>query len=231
IDADGTGRTLVASNARQPCWGPEGRRLLYAKGEYERFTYSSYGTKGLFFYDTTSRRHTPHPNESLLHVTYICWSPVGGWILGTVHGGMGYDHANLAVEAAGTGALHLRRVGGCRMDVSSDGSKILWSASDRAIVVADLDPRARPPGISNVRTAVSCGEEHMVYHGDFSPDGKYLLFSHGPNGPQHVGLKAPGWHVCVADAADTNVWVALTTDGQSNKEPDWVPAASRASGQ
>jgi hypothetical protein len=28
--------------------------------------------------------------------------------------------------------------------------------------------------------------------------------------------------LCVADASQKNVWVALTTDGKSHKEPDWA---------
>jgi len=45
--------------------------------------------------------------------------------------------------------------------------------------------------------------------------------------PALVGLRAPGWDLCVADAAATNRWVAITTDGNSNKEPDWVPVAKQ----
>jgi hypothetical protein len=37
-----------------------------------------------------------------------------------------------------------------------------------------------------------------------------------------VGVKAPGWDICVADANATDVWMPLTNDGLSNKEPDWV---------
>jgi len=58
-----------------------------------------------------------------------------------------------------------------------------------------------------------------------TPDGKYIAFSHGPNAQQHVGRMAREWHTCVADAAETNVWVTLTTVGESNKEPDWVRVA------
>ena len=48
-----------------------------------------------------------------------------------------------------------------------------------------------------------------------TPDGKYIAFSYGPNGQQHVGRVARAWHTCVADAAETNVWVPLTTAGDS----------------
>ena len=40
--------------------------------------------------------------------------------------------------------------------------------------------------------------------------------------PQCPGVDAPGWDIWVADAAGTNVRVRLTSDGKSNKEPDWV---------
>jgi hypothetical protein len=34
--------------------------------------------------------------------------------------------------------------------------------------------------------------------------------------------------VCVADAAGTNRWIAVTFDGSSCKEPDWVPVRKEA---
>ena len=41
--------------------------------------------------------------------------------------------------------------------------------------------------------------------------------------PEMIGVKAPGWNICVADPAKLNRWVAITNDGNSNKEPDWAP--------
>ena len=41
--------------------------------------------------------------------------------------------------------------------------------------------------------------------------------------PEIVGVRAEGWDICVADASETNRWVAVTTDGNCNKEPDWMP--------
>jgi len=226
--ADGTGRSLVARNARQPCWGPKSRRILYTKGEYNRFTYSSYGTKGLFIYDLAKRKHHEHANRSIRHVCYLCWSPGGAWIFGTVAGGMGYARADLAIEAAGKSVYAVDRIWGCRMDVRPDGKKILWNMDDQSIYTADLDLSSKPPKISNPRAVVSCDWSEKVYHGDWSPCGKYIAFSHGSSdASQHVGELALGWDICVGDASDTNVWVPLSTGGLSSKEPDWIKVAPK----
>jgi len=230
MNADGSGRTLVAANARQPCWSPDGKTVLYAKGEYDRFTYSSYGTKGLFFYDVATGTRRQHPNRSILHVCYLCWAPGGRWILGTVHGGMGFGHANLAIEADGRRVFDLRPVQGCRPDVRPDGKKIAWNATDQIIVIADLDLTSQPPKVGKPQVLARCDKKHKVYHADWSPDGKYVAFSYGPDGSQHVGQMARGWHICVADAAQRNVWVVLTKEGLSNKEPDWLHAPGAGKG-
>jgi hypothetical protein len=70
----------------------------------------------------------------------------------------------------------------------------------------------------------------MVYHVDWSPDGKYFAFARGPRrkglglAPAYLGAKADGWNICVADVTKKDRWVAVTSDGKWNKEPDWVPA-------
>jgi Tol biopolymer transport system component len=78
--------------------------------------------------------------------------------------------------------------------------------------------------ISDVRCLVQCHDTHEVYHTDFSPDGKYIAFSHGPKAGEMVGGKAPGWNICVSDMNGT--WVEITADGNQDKEPDWVPIAT-----
>ncbi len=94
--------------------------------------------------------------------------------------------------------------------------------------MVDVDLTGPKPKVTGPRDVVKSPKPMMIYHFDWSPDGKYLAFTRGPAkkalGSQAaiVGAKAEGWEICVADAAKTNRWVAITSDGNSNKEPDWV---------
>jgi hypothetical protein len=38
-----------------------------------------------------------------------------------------------------------------------------------------------------------------------------------------IGVEAKGWDICIADANGYHRWHAITHDGLSNKEPDWLP--------
>jgi len=228
MNLDGTGRTLVATNARQPFWNPDGTVIAYMKGEYDEFTYSSVATKGLFFYELASGTHRAHPNKALAHLFGLCWSPCGKWILATVHGGMGYRHAILAIQADGMKVYDLG-IPGCRPEVSPDGKRIAWTPSDWALRVADLDLTGPEPKVHGGRDVVTSAKPIKVYHIDWPPRGNYVAFARGPatkrlgQAPEGVGIRAEGWNICVADATRTNRWVAITTDGNCNKEPDWVP--------
>ncbi len=220
----GPDRKLVARNARHPCWSPDGKAVAYTPNEYPRFTYDSYATRYICIYDLATGRHRKHPNPYIHHLYALKWSPDGKWFLATVHGGMGYRYGDLAIEVEGNRVFQLKGVEGCRPDVRPDGKKLLWNLSDTVIAVADLDLTSTPPKVTNGRKLIRCSEDCEVYHGDWSPDGKYIAFAHGPKGPQYVGGVAKGWHIYVADASEANLCVRLTTDGVSNKEPDWLPA-------
>ena len=225
---DGSGRTKVADNARQACWGPGGAELAYLKGEYDEFTYTDYATRELMVYNLATGDHRKHPNEKLHHLYNICWSPDGQWFVATVHGGMSYDHAIVAIEANGLGVFDLG-IGGCRPDLSPDGKRIAWGPGDYALAIADIDLGLAEPKVTNRRDVVTSEKPLKIYHIDWSPDGKWVAFSRGPTkkslGPavEIVGVVAAEWEICVADANGTNEWKAITTGGGSNKEPDWIP--------
>jgi Tol biopolymer transport system component len=226
MDIDGTGRVKVADNARQPCWSPDGKSIAYLKGEYERYSTREYATAGLFIYDLQTRQHHHHPNKDLLHIYAICWSPDANWFVGAVHGAMEYSDTILAFEANGKKLFDLERwdVRGCRPDFSLDGTKMVWGETDWNLCIGDFDVNSGTPRVTNIRDVVNCLRKSKVYHVDISPDAKYVAFSYGSfNGGQQVGGKARGWNICVADM--TGKWVKVTTDGNHNKEPDWVPVA------
>jgi Tol biopolymer transport system component len=207
MNIDGTERVEVARNARQPCWSPDGKSIAYLKGEYERYSTREYATSELSFYDMKTGQHKLHPNRTLHHIYAICWSPDGNWFLGAVLARWG--------------------VKGCRPDLSLDGMKMTWGETDWDLCLADIDLAGRSPRVYNIRKIIGCRRSSKVYHVDFSPDKKYIVFSYGPStGGQQVGGRAKGWNICVSDLSGK--WVKITTDGLHNKEPDWVPILAAA---
>jgi Tol biopolymer transport system component len=228
MNIDGTGRVKVADHAREPCWSPDGKTIAYLKDEYDRYSTRPYGTKGLFFYDMATARHEQHPNRDLLHVYNICWSPESKWFVASAVGGMGLGNAIVAFESQGNAMFDLTKYGvkGCRPDLCSDGKKITWGKTDCDLCIADIDLTLSVPRVADIRCVVKCGKEYEVYHTDFSPDGQYIAFSYGPEAAESVGGKAPGWNICVSDLSGK--WVQITTDGNHNKEPDWVPIGKKS---
>ena len=227
INLDGSGRVKVAHNARQPCWSPDSKTIAYLKGEFDRYTIKDYATKGIFFYDLKTRTHKEHPNKNLHHLYNIAWSADSEWFVATVHGGMGFKHAILAFRIDDTNIHDLTKfkVTGCRPDWGPDDKAITWGMTDWDLCVAKIDLASEKPRITDVKCIVQCNKDHEVYHTDFSPDGKYIAFSYGPKAQEMVGGKAPGWNICITDL--DGKWTQITTDGNHNKEPDWVPIAAR----
>ena len=233
MNVDGTGRTLVARNARQACWKGDGTAIAYLKGLSEKkFDYRDYATKGIFVYDLKTKTTREHVNKKIHHLYNLCWSPDGKWFLATIHAGMGYKHAILAIEADGQRVFNLG-INGCRPDISPDGKQVTWGQSDWALCAADLDLSGPKPTLTNKRQVVTSKKPIKIYHSDWSPDGKYIAYSTGPTKKrlglvcEIVGMRADGWNVAVADASGKDRTVVITRDGKSNKEPDWAPVREK----
>jgi Tol biopolymer transport system component len=230
MNTDGTGRTKIAENGREPCWSPDGTRIAYMRGEFPRFTYSDFATNGLYIYDLKSGVTHQHANHKLKHLYTLNWSPDGNWFVATVHAGMGLSHGIIAIEANGDRFYDLK-LGGCRPNVSPDGKKVCWGHGDYCAGVAELDLSGPTPKATNIKDVVQSKDPIETYHVTWSPDMKYLTFTRGPKFhgknlkgllPEFPGVEALGWNVCVADAHNKNRWVAITTDGKSCKQPSWV---------
>ena len=227
MNMDGTGRKQVAKNARQACWKSDSSAIAYLKGEFEKFSYKDYATRGIFIYDLKTGERRQHPNRDIHHLYNLCWSPDGRWFVATVHAGMGFKHAILAIEADGMKVVNLG-IPGCRPDISPDGQRIAWGPGDWALRVGRLDMAGPEPKVTGAHDILTSEKPMKIYHIDWSPDGRYVTYSRGPAKkrlgliPEIVGAKAEGWNICAADASKTNRWIEITSDGKCNKEPDWV---------
>lgn len=229
MNADGSGRKKIADNARDPCWSSDGKQIAFLPGEFPKYSLTDYATRGISIYDLATGQTREHPNKKIKHLYTLNWSADGKWFVAVIHGGMGFSHNIIALEANGDGAFDLH-CGGCRPDVSFDQQLITWGNGDFKIGVADLDLSSSPPKTTNHRNAVVSKDPIETYHADWSPDARYIVFSRGAkldeknlHGmlPEFPGVEAPGWDICIADAHATNRWVQITFDGKSNKEPDW----------
>jgi hypothetical protein len=203
------------------------------------------------FYDLATGQITPHPNSTNLHHLYNpSYASNGKWIVATVHAGMDFDHAILAIEAAGSKIINLK-IPGCRPCLSPDGQQIAWGAGDHELVAAPINLDSDTPAVGpwNVRIR---DETNEIYHVDWSPDSRFLSFSRGPaskgdpNKPgtflsacEIVGVYAAGWDLGVVSAerkgtlnlnsATAAEFLRLTTNGCSNKESTWIRPKRKAS--
>jgi len=219
MSVDGTGRTKIAENVRQPCWNGDGTQIAYLKGEYSRYNSSSWSNRGLEVYDLETGQVTSHPNGDIRLIFNLCWSPDGEWFTATSRGrSMG---SNIAFSSDSNTMMSLS-IRGCRPDISPDGARIAWGSTDYDLNVGNLDFDSRESKVSDQEIVIACDRGYKVYHVDWSPDGRYLAFSYGSSrGNQAVGSRASGWNICIY-SFDTGDWTQVTTDGKHYKEPDWV---------
>lgn len=242
-----TGKRLkVADYAHQPFWGPKGKTLGYLPQEYKKFSVTDYSTKGIMFFDLKSKKDRPHPNsDHIEHLYNPGFSPDGKWIVATVHGGMGFQHADLLIEANGDQIIDLK-VHGCRPAFSPNGKYLAWGATDHEIQIAPINWHSKSPSLEAKRFKI-LDKQNKIYHVAWAPNGKWVTLSRGPAGKgdpekpgtiiaasEVVGVYATDWNlIAVAiqkegtldlnDSPD-GCWVQLTQDGQSYKESEWIPA-------
>lgn len=243
MDADGKNRRKLTDHAREPFWSPDGKRIGFLPQEFPKFNVIDYATKGMSFYHLDTGHIEPHPNSAKLHHLYNpSFSPNGKWIVATVHAGMGFDHAMLAIETAGSRIVDLK-IPGCRPCLSPDGKQIAWGSGDHELVAAPIDLDSEHPSVGSWRLRIQ-DKTYETYHVDWSPDSRFLSFSRGPatkgdpskpgtflSACEIVGVYAPGWDlfavsaerdgiVNLNEAGEADV-ATLTRNGLSNKESAW----------
>lgn len=128
---------------------------------------------------------------------------------------------------------------GCRPDVSSDGKRITWAVEEKFtrmwVAIADLSFPAGRPAATDWRWVVTAPMNQKpkweIYHPDWAPDDRFIAFAKGQMGSMMKPARfmprtlAPTWNIAVCDPGNPGPYVEITTDGQSNKEPDFLPIA------
>ena len=160
VGAAGGKPRLLASNARQPSWAPDSRRLVYV-GRFDRAT--THGVLTVARSDGRSRRRLGRRGR----VIAPHWSPDGRWIAYLGPSG-GED----------SGEVNLIRVDGRRPRRFAVGSELAWSPGGRYLAFIRrgggrprLDVLARDTG--RIRQLASSWD---LAAPAWSPDGKTLAF-------------------------------------------------------
>lgn len=249
MDITGRHPRKLVDHAREPFWAPDSKTIGYLPQEYPKFDVMDFYTSGMCFYHLDTGVIERHPNSAnLRHLYNPCFSSNGKWIVATVHAGMGFSHTILLIEAHGSRIIDLK-IPGCRPNLSPDGKHIAWGPGDHELAVAPIDLSAQTPVVGPWSLHIK-DDVNKIYHISFSPDGRYVAFSRGPDGEgdltkpgtfaaaaEIVGVHARGWNICVVpthgassivdlQVASPSDFAQLTTDGESNKEPTWTGVRS-----
>ena len=213
MNYDGTGRTKVADEhprglleRRRHGPGPAAGRV--ARQVRPRRLRDARGWSSTTWRPARSRA----PEQGLHHLIGLCLVAGRQVVPGDRlrRDGLRAHQSGLRGEGTKVFDLHIT---GCRPDLTLDGKRLAWGSQVSEISIGDMDLRAEAGDRQPPRCSSRAGRGMKVYHVDWSPDGKYVAFSRGPESsdmgpaPEQLGVTGQGWNICVGNGPTANRWV------------------------
>jgi len=220
MNLNGSRRTLVATDATDPCWDPTGDLIAFVKRLGLKKT-KDYHNTGLFVYNIHTHKTEELTDGELYHTYVPCWSPAGDWIVATVHKHAEFDHAIIAIDLHNKQIHSLKKSGidGCRPDLSWDGKRICWNPNDIQIGETRFSPQSSHK-LPLRAIAKAPPPQGSVYFGDWSPDGRYIAYATNPNFRISDPRTGAPWDIFVTRAKG-GPYLQLTFDRANNKHPEF----------
>ncbi|NQT82113.1 PD40 domain-containing protein, partial [bacterium] len=194
----------------EACWAPDGKRICFLRNGWLMIKDLGTGTEQRVG-DFWSGVETP------------CWSPDGRSIALTAD--MLGGHNGHILDIA-TGRLRRYAFGidaNCRPDFSADGKMLSFCAHSTGGVMIVTVNLANPK--RTLRRLTS--RPGFNYFPDWSPDDKYIAYSHGPRNDCYE-FSSGQWQIYVmTPRGDRNGPRVQLTRAGSNRDPDWLPIEVR----
>jgi Tol biopolymer transport system component len=227
VDAKGGEETVLASGWL-PHWSPDGKKIVYTV---------PFGNQRTMWkpaiLEVATRKETVL--DRVQQVTmFACFTPDGKQLLFSNCGAA--QCANLNAEGTGPAEplkmtkLGVSPDGGCNLEVSKDGKWVCWVVDTYGEAGGWLHYAAFADGKASNSRKLELGwkDNSVNYYPDFSPDSKYLVYSHAENQPGVASYSIQSRQdLYVTRFPDCKATVRITWTNAAAAHPHWWGPAAK----